>query len=440
MKVWVALLLSGSLLAFACSSSGDDEGDETAAPDGGSDVQVVPEAGSVDASDASPPDAGLPKAPQVTCESSPCYLAVSGNAGHHLCGLLADGAVRCWGRDSMEAPQPVDDGGVMLGDGALGRGRAVSAVEGATPAPVVGLSNVTQISVGPNFGTCARTSDGSVYCWGKNDYGQLGRPPSEPSLSVPTRVEGIPPVDEVQLGFMTGCAIASADRALYCWGDTHGGFLDGLGVDAGGTTSYAPQIASNVPAPVRALAIGNVEEADTIIAHLDGNVLASIGYNALLTTTSLGQVGLPLPTPVLVPGVVRIWPFAHLTTDAVLKQWGAIDYGSLYLPSWSSVVDLKLSRRQVFSGGALLATGRLFRWGDNSAGAAGVPPEDSPSIPYPVEVHGLGKPVASFATALRSTCAVLVDGEVKCWGANAFGELGRRTVDLEPHPLAEGIR
>jgi len=340
----------------------------------------------------------------------------------------------------MEPSVTDDDGGVVLGDGALERGRAVSAVENTTPAPVVGLSAVTQISVGPNLGTCARTSDGSVYCWGRNDHGQLGRPPSERSLSVPTRVDGIPPADEVHLGFTTGCAIASADRALHCWGDTYYGFLDGLGVDAGGASTYAPQIASNFPAPVRALAIGTIDEADTVIAHLDGDMLASIGYDALLTTTSTGQPGLPLATPVLVPGVVRIWPFAHLTTDGVIKQWGAVDYASLYIPSWSSVVDVKLSRRQTFSGGALLATGRLFRWGDNSAGAAGVHPDESDHVPYPVEIANLGKPVASFATAIRSTCAVLVDGDVKCWGSNAFGELGRGTVDVDPHPEAASVR
>src|SRR5262249_37831892 len=142
----------------------------------------------------------------------------------HVCGLLLDGTVRCWGRDTI-VPETTLDGGVVLpADGALGRGKAVSAIEGATPAPVENLTGVTQISVGPNLGTCARTSDGSVYCWGRNEFGQLGRPAAEVRLTVPTRIEGLPPVDEVQLGYKMGCAIGSSNRALYCWGKR----MDGL--------------------------------------------------------------------------------------------------------------------------------------------------------------------------------------------------------------------
>ena len=135
-----------------------------------------------------------PRALDVKCEKDPCYVAVSGNAGHHVCGLLRDGTVRCWGRDTIAPPESVE-GGPLLGEGALGRGVSISGTTAATPAPVVGLSNVTQISVGPNLGTCARTSDGSVYCWGRNDFGQLGTSPDKPTLPVPTRIEGLPPID-----------------------------------------------------------------------------------------------------------------------------------------------------------------------------------------------------------------------------------------------------
>src|SRR5262249_24006724 len=144
-----------------------------------------------------------------------------------------------------EPPASLDGGGFRPGDGALGRGRPVSDLEGALPAPVVGLSNVTQISVGRNLGTCARTSDGSVHCWGRNELGQLGRPPSEARLVIPTRVDGLPPVDEVQLGYQTGCAIGTSDRALYCWGQR----ISGLGVDAGGGTTFAPQLVSSFLPP-----------------------------------------------------------------------------------------------------------------------------------------------------------------------------------------------
>ncbi len=82
----------------------------------------------------------------------------------HTCALLRDRTVVCWGKNSL---------------GELGRG-AASPCE-AAPAPVMGLSDVAQITAhSPNDGavegghTCALRRDGAVLCWGKNDLGQLG--------------------------------------------------------------------------------------------------------------------------------------------------------------------------------------------------------------------------------------------------------------------------
>ena len=54
--------------------------------------------------------------------------------------------------------------------------------------------------------------------------------------------------------------------------------------------------------------------------------------------------------------------------------------------------------------------------------------------------HVAGDRVVSFALTAASTCVSLVDGTVKCWGANRRGELGRGTVDPAQHPEAELIR
>ena len=428
------VFLTGStacVLVVACSSAPELAPLGEPADGGGAIVSPSPDAGLLDVWHPAL-DSGIPSPLEVACAGDPCYVAVSGNHSRHVCGLLRDGSVRCWGRDSMPAAAASDDDILTMSDGALGRGGAISVLEGATPAPVVGLADVTQISVGPNLGTCARTQDGSVHCWGRNDYGQLGRPISEPRVPVAARVEGIPPVDTIALGARIGCAIASADRSLHCWGKR----IDGLGLDAGDGDTFEARHVTTIPAPVKAIVIGMWEEEDTVIALLPDNTLATAG-GAASGETSLMP---PFESPLERFGVARSWTFAYVTTDGLLRRWRPAD-DTVYIPSLAPVVDVKIGGgSQGEQGGALLSTGRLFRWGDNSTGALGVSPSHLLVGPHPVEVTQVEANVVSFATTIDSTCASLVDGSVVCWGGNRFGELGRGTVDSSPHPEAASIR
>ncbi|MBN9162596.1 MAG: hypothetical protein J0I07_16660 [Myxococcales bacterium] len=450
MRVWTAFasLPLTCAIMMACSSEGGSSEPNGPEPDASTEPPVSPEAGSPDASDpdAGARDAGPLKPLDVVCaDASTCYVGVSGNGSRHVCGLLQDRTVRCWGRDSLDPPVTAD-GGVSVGDGALGRGVAVSRLDGATPTTVVGLSDVTQVSVGPNFGTCARTSDGSVYCWGKNELGQLGRPRSEERLPTPTRVEGIPPVDHVELGSSLGCAIGSSDRALYCWG----WWRSGLGIPEDfASPSFAPQLVTTFRAPVKALAIGSygpttlypwgyAELADTIVALLDGNVVATLGKNVLR-----GDSAYPTSGPSERSGIDWIGAFAYATSDGFFRRWLPAEE-TVYIPAFAPAIELKVSADTeavtALQGGVVTTTGRLFRWGPNPAGALGVGPSELSRTPYPVEVEQVRGRVVSFATTVGSTCALLVDGKVKCWGANVYGELGRGTTDLNAHPEPEVVR
>jgi alpha-tubulin suppressor-like RCC1 family protein len=80
---------------------------------------------------------------------------------HHACVLLADGTVRCWGANNWG----------QLGDG--------TAEERTDPVQVIGLGGLTGdasvvgITVGEDH-SCAWLSEGTAWCWGCNDDGQLG--------------------------------------------------------------------------------------------------------------------------------------------------------------------------------------------------------------------------------------------------------------------------
>jgi hypothetical protein len=88
----------------------------------------------------------------------------------HSCSLLSDGSVKCWGLNNYGE----------LGDGTNGNSSSV-------PVLVSGISNAIGIAAGAAH-TCAVLSDGSVKCWGLNNYGQLGDP-TYYSSNVPVLVQ-----------------------------------------------------------------------------------------------------------------------------------------------------------------------------------------------------------------------------------------------------------
>lgn len=118
----------------------------------------------------------------------------------HGCALTTVGGVRCWGSS---------------GQGQLGNGSTSGADSG--PVGVTGLgSGMVEISAGPDF-SCALSSAGQTYCWGRNDRGQLGDG-STTSTATPvlSSEQGGSALGVSARGFAT-CVLRS-DRSTQCWG------------------------------------------------------------------------------------------------------------------------------------------------------------------------------------------------------------------------------
>ena len=133
-------------------------------------------------------------------------------------------------------------------------------------------------------------------------------------------------------------ARSAKDRALYCWGEK----TSGLGLDDDGATTFSPRRIATFRAPIQSLVIGTWETKDTIVALLDGDVLANAGDSPVGETSLVGEVP---AAPLELEGVRLAGAFAYVTTDGLLEQWrnrfGSILIDSLYIPSSKLSRDLQ---------------------------------------------------------------------------------------------------
>lgn len=114
--------------------------------------------------------------------------------------------------------------------GQLGNG---STLGETVPVPVQGLTKVKEIATGPSHALALR-EDGSVWAWGQNGYGQLGNGTSN-SNDIPVQVPGISNVIAIAAGSSHSLALTS-DGTVWAWGNNANGRL------GDGTTSirYRP--------------------------------------------------------------------------------------------------------------------------------------------------------------------------------------------------------
>ena len=95
------------------------------------------------------------------------------------CAVKSDTTVWCWGADDVG----------QLGDG-VPKASSTSPVQVKGPANVGFLTTVKEVAPGRRH-VCARLVDGTAWCWGKNDRGQLGDGTFVDSL-YPVKVKGLP--------------------------------------------------------------------------------------------------------------------------------------------------------------------------------------------------------------------------------------------------------
>ncbi len=301
---------------------------------------------------------------------------------------------------------------------------ALVSVFSASPAlPQAAASTDTATTAAPplltagELHTCA-VFDATLKCWGANTSGQLGQGDQEPRGDGPGEMgDDLPPVDlgaghvvtAIDAGGNHTCAILD-DTTLKCWGDNDNGQL-GIGTGDGHDWGDDPsEMGDGLPA----VDLGTGRHAVAVSAGvnhtcaiLDDGSLRCWGDN------EQGQLGLG---------------------DRRDRDDPRNDMGD-HLPA----VDLGTARtaRVVAAGTyhtcAILDDGAVKCWGDGWRGELGLgddidrgdqPGEMGDALPT-VDL-GTGRSAVALTTGsfAGQNCALLDDATVKCWGYNAFGELG----------------
>ncbi|MDJ0805950.1 MAG: hypothetical protein QNJ78_03870 [Gammaproteobacteria bacterium] len=287
-------------------------------------------------------------------------------------------------------------------------------------------------------------SDGSVWAWGANEYGQLGNGSTTYS-ALPVQVQGLTNIVSVAAGGRHSLALAG-NGTVWAWGNNYGGQL-------GDGTTQRRFIPVQVPDldGVKAIAAGNSHS----LALLDDGTVRGWGFN------HFGQLGdgmtqsrnIPVKVAIL-NQVLEITAGRHHSlarlADGTVWAWGWNLYGQLgdysridrHRPV--QVQDLFYIKR--ISAGSnyslvLDSYAEVWSWGANRYGqlgretpacTPGTCPIDIQRIPDLDEVYDI-EAGAEFALALRR------DGSVWGWGDNTYGQIpGRLTSPHVPTPI-EGL-
>ena len=260
----------------------------------------------------------------------------------------------------------------------------------------------------------ALSADGTVYTWGRNEYGQLGNGVTATNSPVPVAVKtaGTPMEGKtiVQISAKVWYALALAsDGTVYSWGFNSWGQL------GNGTSGTA----NNASAPVAVKTAGTPMEGKTIVQVAAG------------ATHSLA-----------------------LATDGTIYAWGKNEYGQLGNDSTTNSpvpVAVKTAGTpmdgktiiQIHAGYehslALASDGTVYAWGRNNSGQLGKNDATDAHIPAAVQTLGTpmaGKVIVQLAAGNSQSMALASDGTVYTWGWNQYGQLGNGTTTNSRIPVA----
>ena len=313
---------------------------------------------------------GAHDSPEQVLAGTTFETVVVGNA--HVCAIAIGGVLYCWGRN---------------GEGELGLGYMT--MQESSPRRLSFTDTYRSVGVGDGF-TCAAHTNGNLFCWGYNGFGQIGTGGTGGNQLIPYNVSPTGSWTFVAAGAYHVCGLRAG--ALYCWG-----------YDAYGQTGIAPPPPpgpTEWTSPQRVGLAANwiaVDGGDfhTCAIQSSNNTLSCFGYNYD------GQVG--------------NGQSGSSATDVTCPTRSGTGYRTVSLERYTTC--------------ATTLTNQLRCWGSNAFGyAAG-------TLVTPTAI-GTASNFASVSVSDHNAIVVRSDGTAAAWGNCSRGVFGDDASFFEtPTPL-----
>ncbi len=328
-------------------------------------------------------------------------------------------------------------------------------------------------------GACAVLDDGSLWCWGGNQYGSVGVGPEGDDACVfngmavacryqAVKVPGVHDVVHVAGGLQFTCAI-ERDASVWCWGRNDKGLLGHEPGTLGDHTCASTldggepsSVCNEVPHKVEGVSAVEIATGVYHSCALDGDGGVSCWGNNQYGGLGTRDIPDASATPHTISGIPRmshiaIGLSAHscaiAANDGEVWCWGPNDYGELGHPTsldhdlngTASFVPLPVvttdehdastpltgvtSVKPAYIYTCALTSGDVLCWGSNDFGTLGSSFTSDSGVSFsPAQVTRLGV-ASSIDARFEQACALVDDGGVSCWGSNVVGELGMGSIE-----------
>jgi uncharacterized protein YjdB len=348
----------------------------------------------------------------------------------HACDIASGGIVWCWGLNGNE--------------GRIGSSQLGAEVKSAVPVKLPGDLRFSQISTYGRH-TCGITAAGKAYCWGYNGWGGLGDGSSAGMSYTPVAVTGGIVFRSLSAGADHSCGVSTDNRA-FCWGNN-----DWRQLGKGTVYTSTPTLVSETIAFAKITAgtgftCGITTGGDTYC--WGANQIGQIGDGGKI---SYGNVFVAAPQKVVGNNTFQSVSLGNQYACAIAVGGQGYCWGSNNTKLGSGNQSGDTSTPAAMIGGhsfqqisagyghacGVTTAQAVYCWGSNSSGqlgsailnGTGTPSRAGNLLALEVAASGIGTGSGSHS------CAISQDRlTVWCWGRNDAGQLGNGATSVGPAP------